>query len=161
MEKSFTVKVNDSFDFELEETAIEKLDFLKLSSTQFHVLNENKSYEVALENSDFISRNYQIRVNSNTYEVQITNDLDKLITAMGFSTGSEKKLNEINALMPGIILSVNVEVGQEVKEGETLLILEAMKMENAIGSPRDGIIKSVNIEKSGTVEKGALMIALE
>ena len=79
---------------------------------------------------------------------------------MGFSVGSGKKLNEIKAPMPGLILSLNIEIGKTVKEGEVLLILEAMKMENAICAPRDGIIKSINIESGKTVEKGELLIEM-
>ena len=62
--------------------------------------------------------------------------------------------------MPGLILSVNVKEGQDVLEGETLLILEAMKMENAISAPKDGIIKAIAVKIGGTVEKGALMIEM-
>jgi len=63
--------------------------------------------------------------------------------------------------MPGFILDINIKEGQEVKEGDTLLILEAMKMENAITSPNKGVVKSVNIKKGETVEKGQLMIELQ
>ncbi len=80
---------------------------------------------------------------------------------MGFSIGSAKKANDIKAPMPGLILNVNVEEGQEVEEGETLLILEAMKMENAIGAPKNGTVKSINVKSNGTVEKGELMIEME
>ncbi len=79
---------------------------------------------------------------------------------MGFTIGLGKKANDIKAPMPGIILSINVKEGQEVKEGETLLILEAMKMENAIGSPKDGVIKSIFIKSGETVEKGELLIEM-
>ena len=79
---------------------------------------------------------------------------------MGFTIGSSIKANSIKAPMPGIILSVNVEENQEVKEGETLLILEAMKMENAIIAPKDGVIKSIFIKSGKTVDKGELMIEM-
>ncbi|MHB1148545.1 MAG: biotin/lipoyl-containing protein, partial [Lutibacter sp.] len=71
-----------------------------------------------------------------------------------------KKENYIKAPMPGIILSINVMEGQEVKEGDTLLILEAMKMENAISAPKDGVIKSIFIISGKTVDKGELMIEM-
>ena len=64
----------------------------------------------------------------------------------------------IKAPMPGLILEINVKVGQEVKEDEPLLILEAMKMENIITSPRDGIIKSISVNKTDAVEKNQLLI---
>ncbi|MCL4140359.1 UNVERIFIED_CONTAM: hypothetical protein GTU68_048933 [Idotea baltica] len=63
--------------------------------------------------------------------------------------------------MPGLLLAINVEVGQNVKEDDSLLILEAMKMENVITSPRNGIIKSINAVKGNTVDKGTLLIEFE
>jgi biotin carboxyl carrier protein len=161
MEKKYTAKVNENYTFELTELILEELDILRRSDTAFHVISDKKNHEVVLENADFLKKTYQLQVNNTRYTVTLMDDLDQLIKSMGFSTGSGKKLNEIKAPMPGIILSVSASVGQEVKEGETLLILEAMKMENAIGAPRDGIIKEVNVSQGGTVEKGALMISLE
>jgi len=87
--------------------------------------------------------------------------LDLLIKQMGFSLGKSKTVNEIKAPMPGLILDIAVEVGQEVHEDDSLLVLEAMKMENNITSPRDGVIKSINIKKGDAVDKGALLIEFE
>jgi len=63
--------------------------------------------------------------------------------------------------MPGLILEINVEVDQEVNENDTLLILEAMKMENVITSPRSGIIKSISVNKGEAVEKNQLLIEFQ
>ena len=71
--------------------------------------------------------------------------------------GGEK----ITAPMPGNILSVNVAVGDTVKRGQVLLILEAMKMENEIMSPCDGVIASVNTSKGSAVESGALLCVIQ
>jgi len=154
------VKVNDSHEFEFKSSDIEKLDLLKRSETKFHVLEKNKSFAVKLEKSNFNHREYVVRVNSNRYTVKISNDTDLLIKQMGFTFGSSIKANSVKAPMPGIILSINVKENQEVKEGETLLILEAMKMENAIIAPKDGIIKSILIKSGETVDKGELMIEM-
>jgi biotin carboxyl carrier protein len=160
MDKNFKVKVDESFEFDLKSSDAEKLDLLKLEKTKFHVINNHKSFNIQLEKSDFYNKEYAIKVNSKNYAVKISNELDLLIKEMGFSVGNAKKANDIKAPMPGLILSVNVKEGQEVVEGETLLILEAMKMENAIGAPKDGIIKSVFVKSGGTVEKGELMIEM-
>jgi len=58
-----------------------------------------------------------------------------------------------------VILSILVEEGQEIKKGEALLILEAMKMENMIKSPTDGIVTSISIEKDQSVEKNETLIS--
>ena len=155
------VKVNESHEFEFDSSDLEKLDLLKRSASKFHVIEKNKSFAVKLEKSDFKNREYVVSVNSNSYTINISNGIDQLIKEMGFTIGSSIKANSIKAPMPGIILSVNVEENQEVKEGETLLILEAMKMENAIGAPKDGVIKSIFIKSGETVDKSELLIEME
>ena len=154
------VKVNDSHEFEFNSSDVEKLDLLKRSASKFHVISKNKSYNIKLEKSDFNNREYVININANNFTVKISNEIDQLIKEMGFTIGSSIKANRIKAPMPGIILSVNVEENQEVKEGETLLILEAMKMENAISAPKAGIIKSIYAKSGETVEKGVLLIEM-
>jgi len=160
MDKNFKVKVNETIEYDFNSSDLENLDLLKLSDSSFHVLDANKSYAVSLEESNFNNKSYTVNVNSNKYAVKISNSFDALIKEMGFSIKTSKKVNDIKAPMPGVILSINVKEGQEVKEGETLIILEAMKMENAIGAPKDGVIKSINVKSGGTVEKGELMIEM-
>ena len=91
----------------------------------------------------------------------IQDHLDQLIKSMGFQVGSSKHINQIKAPMPGLILDIPVNSGEEIKEGELLLILEAMKMENSIVSPINGRIKNVSVEKGTTVTKNQLLIEFE
>ena len=67
----------------------------------------------------------------------------------------------VTAPMPGTILAVNVAVGDTVKKGDVLMILEAMKMENEINSPRDGKIVAVNTSKGSMVESGAQLCVIQ
>ena len=154
------VKVNDSHEFEFKSSDVEKLDLLKRSASKFHVISKNKSFDIKLEKADFNIREYVISVNTNNYTIKISNEIDQLIKEMGFTIGASVKANNIKAPMPGIILSGNVEENQEVKEGETLLILEAMKMDNAIRATKSGFIKSIYAKSGETVEKGALLIEM-
>lgn len=71
--------------------------------------------------------------------------------------GGEK----VNAPMPGTILSVNVKVGDVVKEGQLLVVLEAMKMENEILAPVDGTVTFVGVNQGATVESGAAICVIE
>ena len=66
----------------------------------------------------------------------------------------------VTAPMPGNILKVNVTAGQAVKEGDLLLVLEAMKMENEIFAPKDGTVAQVLVSKGSTVDTGATMVVL-
>ena len=66
----------------------------------------------------------------------------------------------VNAPMPGNILDVRVKPGDSVKAGDTLLILEAMKMENEISAPQDGTIASIDVRKGDVVDSGALLCTM-
>ncbi|WP_298236745.1 acetyl-CoA carboxylase biotin carboxyl carrier protein subunit [uncultured Algibacter sp.] len=161
MSKNFNACVNNSFDFEITTADLSKIDSLKLTDSKHHILSDNKSYNTEVIATDFNKKSYKVKVNNNTYNVNIFNELDVLIKKMGFSVGSTKQVNFIKAPMPGLILEINIKVGQEVKENDPLLILEAMKMENIITSPRDGIIKSIDAKKGDAVEKNQLLINFE
>ena len=67
---------------------------------------------------------------------------------------------KVNAPMPGTILKVNVTVGQAVKSGDSLCVLEAMKMENDIPAPKDGTVASIEITKGASVQSGDVLITL-
>jgi len=161
MEKKYKVKVNDTFEYNFTEGQITSLDIQEVSSTKFHVLKENCSFKAEIITSDFLKKNYTVKINSNIYEIDISNQLDLLIQEMGLSLGSAQVINDIKAPMPGLILDVLVQVGDTVKEGDYLLVLEAMKMENTLTALGDGVVKSVSVIKGEKVEKNQLLIEIE
>ena len=67
---------------------------------------------------------------------------------------------KVTSPMPGTILKIDVTVGQTVKKGDTLCVLEAMKMENAIPAPEDGTVASINVQKGASVNAGDLLVSL-
>jgi biotin carboxyl carrier protein len=66
----------------------------------------------------------------------------------------------VKSPLPGVILSVDCKVGDTVKRGQKILVLEAMKMENAIPAPQDGTVSSVNVTKGASVNAGDLLVSL-
>lgn len=161
MNQSFKVKVNDTFDFDFSKTHIDSLDVAQNENREFHVLHHNKTHNARVIASNFNEKQYCIEVNGTEYTIDIANPLDQLIKSLGFSVGMGKQVNAIKAPMPGLILEINVEVGQTVVENDQLLILEAMKMENSIVSPRDGVIKSIVVTQGEAIEKMQLLIEFE
>lgn len=157
----YKIKVNAIHSFDVTKETMETLDAIKTSTNNYHVIHDSISMKASVVNSNFYQKKYSVKVNNNTYEVEINNALDQQIEALGFEVGKSKKVNNVKAPMPGLILEISVKEGQEVKEDDTLLILEAMKMENVITSPRDGIIKSVYLKQGETVEKNTLLIEFE
>jgi acetyl/propionyl-CoA carboxylase alpha subunit len=94
-------------------------------------------------------------------EVIVFDERALLLDKMGMNTGDSGADLRLCAPMPGKVLSVLVEAGQDVKVGDSLLILEAMKMENVIKSAVDGTIEDVNAKAGLAVEKGELLVAFK
>ncbi|QYJ69239.1 acetyl-CoA carboxylase biotin carboxyl carrier protein subunit [Flavobacterium litorale] len=161
MSDAYKLTVNGSTTFDVTETQLAELDIISTGTANFHILKANKPFKAAVTHTDFLKKEYTVTVNNNTYTVNIANQLDQLIKEMGFEIGTAKQVNEIKAPIPGLILEINVTVGQEVQEGDNLLILEAMKMENTFQSPRAGVIKAIAVTKGDAVDKGQLLIEFE
>lgn len=161
MQKLFKATVNQNKIFDISKQQAASLDVIAVSDKDFHLLHNNKSFQVQVVSTDFNQKKYTLLVNNTWHEVQIGNELDQQIAAMGFELGAAKQINAIKAPMPGLILEINVVIGQEVQENELLLILEAMKMENSFTSPRQGVIKSIAVSKGDAVDKGQLLIEFE
>ncbi|KPM31669.1 Biotin carboxyl carrier protein of methylmalonyl-CoA decarboxylase [Croceitalea dokdonensis DOKDO 023] len=161
MEKNYKVKVNGEFEFDLTKKDVDALDILKTANGDYHLLDNHSSNQVSMQKTDFVQRAYHVKINHAIFEVEIRTPLDGLISSMGYVFGANKKVANIDAPMPGLILEVLVKVGQEVKENDPLLILEAMKMENVINSPRDGVIQSISVNQGDTVEKNHTLITFE
>lgn len=161
MSHNFKSRVNNKWEYDIREDDIQSLDMVKVMDKKFHLLKNQQSFQGEIINSDFNNRNYQVLVNGSVYDVKINNELDQLIKNMGFSTGSTKNVKLIKAPMPGVVLQVNVSVGQEVQEDESLVILEAMKMESSLVAPSSGIVKTISVASGDTVEKEQLLIEFE
>jgi len=161
MDQKFNIIVNGNTKFSLSEQDLQKVDILQTAATNYHILKEDKPFTVSMVHSNFQKRTYVVKVGNETYEVVIENALDMQISNMGFSLGASKNVSTIVAPMPGLVLEIPIEVGQQVNEDDPLLILEAMKMENVLSSPREGVIKNISVAKGDTVEKKQLLITFE
>ena len=157
----YQVNVNETVDLSFSQDNLDTLDAIKIADSKYHILHDGKSYNVQIIEGNFNQKTYKVKVNNSTYNINISNNLDQLIKDLGFEIGASKKVDKITAPMPGLILDIPVNVGDEVQENDPLLILEAMKMENIISSPREGIIKAIAAIKGDAVEKNQLLIEFE
>ncbi|MFN8287636.1 MAG: acetyl-CoA carboxylase biotin carboxyl carrier protein subunit [Chitinophagales bacterium] len=142
---------------ELDGKAVE-WDIIEVRENTFHILKDNKSYNATLISFNAEEKTMVVNVNGNDYEISIKDKYDLLLQQLGISAKSSSAVQSIKAPMPGLIINVVAKEGDEVKKGDTLLILEAMKMENVLKSPRDGVIKKVKAELKQTVEKNQVLI---
>lgn len=118
-------------------------------------------------------KNYTITVNGNVYDVTVEEGASNgapvaaapavkktaPAPAAPVSAGAQGSV-KVNAPMQGKIVSVKASVGQAVKKGDVILILEAMKMENEVVAPQDGTVASINVSDGDKVESGAVVATL-
>lgn len=158
--KTYMVKANE-FVFTFNQEEIDKADFIKKNPTEFNLIRNNRSVNAKLLESDITGKEVKIEVDGETFELVIKDELDQMLDRMGFSTVSSKHIKEIKAPMPGLVLEVAVKEGQEVEEGEKILILEAMKMENSIMIHTNARIKRIAVSAGQAVDKGKVLVELE
>lgn len=156
----FQVKVND-FVFSFSQDEIDDANFLPLSETKFHLLKDHRSVNAELFEEDDFAKHQVLEIEGEKYTVQIMDELDQMLDTMGYSSDTGKQIKEIKAPMPGLVLQVYVAEGQQLKEGEKMLVLVAMKMENSILVHEDATIKHIAVSAGQAVEKGQLLVVLE
>jgi biotin carboxyl carrier protein len=157
----FSVTINGEKELMVSPSAVEELDVLHDVDQLYHILDQQKAYKAEVVDKNFADKTFVIKVNGNAYTVKIADKYDRLIKEIGMTIGQGTKANNIKSPMPGLVLSINVAVGDTLKKGETVLILEAMKMENLIKAPADVMVKSIKINQGQAVEKGQLLVEFE
>jgi biotin carboxyl carrier protein len=157
--KDYKVRVNDSFEF--ESLSLDDFDVVPIGHNKFHILRNNQSYHGEVVSADFARKLVSLRINGTTYQVSLSDPLDQLVRELGLTAVSAQVVKEIKAPMPGLVLDIHIQEGDTVEQGNALLILEAMKMENVIKSPGKGIVKAVHVKKGQPVEKNQLLLEME
>jgi biotin carboxyl carrier protein len=152
------LKHSDSFFEGTLNEALVKGDLLKINDHQYHLMYHEKSYNIEVIKLNAEEKTLVLKVNSVKFNLQLKDKYDDLLHSLGLDNLTAKKVNEIKAPMPGMVLKILVKDGDEVKKGDPLLVLEAMKMENILKSPTDGVIKKIAALTGVAVEKNQLLI---
>lgn len=159
--KEFKVEFDKTTDYGFLNGERFDWDVAKINDTTFHVIKNNKSYNIEVLKLKTDSKEVFLKVNGNKYKYQVKDKFDELLKSLGMDNLASAKVSDLKAPMPGLVLEISVEVGQTIVKGDTLLILEAMKMENVIKSPTDGVIKSIVAKKGEAVEKNQVLLNFE
>ena len=124
-----------------------------------HLLVDGRSYALAATAAERRGR-WHIGVGAERFTADATDERTRAIREM---TGGADDVADktIVAPMPGLVVKVEVEVGQAVKAGQGVVVVEAMKMENELKAPADGVIAKIEVQPGQTVDKGAVLLVLE
>ena len=168
---TYFATVNDSPDMEfkveiLEDGPIKKVsvngtvydvDYNLGGDTIHSIIMNHKSHGVQI--SSVGDSTYEVKNKGDYFQVQVIDELKKLRLSRTSSKTVGRQV--IQAQMPGVIQKVYVKVGDEVKAGDPLCVLVAMKMENEIRTPIDGVVKEVYVNETDKVSVGDKMLVVE
>lgn len=162
----YQIRVNDKYDFDIttdKQSIVNgeliEMDSVSLNKNTTNILYNNKSYNVEVVSLNVLEKIAVVKVNGSIYSLTIKDQFDQLLKQLGMDNLAASKILQVKAPMPGLVLSVLISEGDEVKKGDKLLVLEAMKMENMIKSPTAGVVKKIEIKQGDKVEKNQLLIS--
>jgi biotin carboxyl carrier protein len=133
-------------------------DITPLGPNKYHIIKDDKSFTAELVESDYQAKTFTFKINGVKQTVSVKDRFDLLLDKLGMSNANAQKVNDVKAPMPGLILEIKVQPGQEVKKGDPIMILEAMKMENILKSPGDGVVREIKVAVKQNVEKNQILI---
>lgn len=161
----YKVNVNDSsFEVKLKDDQIDidgqqfEWDIAKINDQSYHIIKDNKSYRAEIVSADLKNKSITLKINGNKYDIALKDKFDLLLEKLGMDVAASAQMNDVKAPMPGLIFEIQVSEGDEVKKGDPIMILEAMKMENVIKADGDGVVKSVKVKKGDSVEKNQVLV---
>ena len=130
---------------------------------RYSLLIDGKSYDVyarQVTKPDSNGYFYEIFLAGQRFEVHVEDEREKAL-AGSIKSAHETGAASVRAPMPGLVLGIPLEAGAQVERGQTVAILEAMKMENDLASPISGTIKEVRVSKGQTVNQGDVLVVVE
>ncbi len=133
-------------------------DVQHIKEGSYHVLYNQRSYQVEIVQANYAEKQFTLLINGQKHTLNVKDRFDTLLQSLGLDMAAAK-VADVKAPMPGLVLQILAESGSEVKKGDALLILEAMKMENIIKSPADGVVRSIAIKQGQAVEKNQVLLS--
>ena len=158
-DNSSVAKILDD-EFILIDDIKKNYSLTELENNKYLLKIDNKIYEATLLSNS--NGTLELFLDHKTYKISVLTSLqEKALKLIQESEGSKSHQTNVKSPMPGLVLKMNKNVGDKVLKGETVLVLEAMKMENDIKSPVDGQITELNIKPGLAIEKNILLFSIK
>ena len=132
-------------------------DVVMVENGVYSIIIDNKSYNIELIRND--NKNYLVNTYSKSYDVEIVDAESKYLKSRRRDDGHEEAV--ISSPMPGKIVKVLVKVGDEVKAGDTVIIVSAMKMESEYKVKKDRVIKEIKVKEGDTIQAHQPLVIIE
>lgn len=135
-----------------------EVDFRAMGPSLYSILMENLSHELVIEERD--EGDIEVQLRGRLYTGKVLDERAQLMAQRSGGMVAESGEATIKSPMPGLVVAIPVEVGQTVTAGQTVVILESMKMQNELKSPRDGVIQSIAVQAGQSVEQNKPLLVI-
>jgi biotin carboxyl carrier protein len=155
--KEFTIEIIDQSHITVDGVVYE-LDFSVVSGQPvFSLLLDGKSYEAYIYPDE---EGWEVLLQGDLFLVQVEDERERRLRAAFGGSPAQTGEFHLKAPMPGLVISIPVEEGQQIHKGQVLVILESMKMQNELKSPRDGRVARLRIKRGDSVERKQTLLSV-
>jgi len=156
-DQEFEIEIVDERHIRIGDRLLE-VDFETVSGQPvFSLILDGKSHEAFVYQGD---EDWEVLIRGRQYQVNIEDEREKRLKASAGAGSMEGGEFHLKAPMPGLVVAVLMEEGQDVKKGQVMLILESMKMQNELKAPRDGIMGRVRVKAGESVEQRQTLLSV-
>jgi len=162
-ETTLNIEVSEKdVKFNEQENSPYEYKFITDELLQIRLNNQNYLFKSeTLTDSDIKNTEFMIRHDSKYFNMICKNELELLTEKFAKSRVGSKIKNELLSPMPGSIVKINIKEGDDIKKGDVLIVLEAMKMENELKATSDCKVQKILVEEKMSVDKNHLLIKFE
>ena len=155
-ERQYTIEINRDDQITIDGVA-QPIDLRVIDEATFSLLINNASHEALVETSN---GEVQVLLRGRLYAARVEDERASRLSQSGGGWHAGSGEVTIKSPMPGLIVAIAVREGQAVKKGQTVVVLESMKMENELKAPRDGTIASIKVSPRQSVEQHQSLVVL-
>lgn len=135
------------------------VDFLPFGDSAMHsIIMDNLSYEALVE--ERAKNVYEVLMGGRLYTAEVLDERAQLMALRSAGFPADSGEISIRSPMPGLVVDVPVSEGQEVAAGQTVIILESMKMQNELKAPRAGVVQRISVQAGQSVEQNKALITI-
>lgn len=154
--KQFEIEIRDDGSVLVNGEA-RSVDFLPMGPSFYSMIMDYRSIEAAIDEHH---GDYSVLMRGRMYEGSVMDERAQLLLSRQGGKVADTGEISIQAPMPGLIVEISVAEGQEVKEGQTIIILESMKMQNELKAPRDGVVQRISVTPGQSVEQKRVLMTI-
>lgn len=158
---NYRADVDSYGEIDLKREEIEALDLVNGSKGELHVIRDDRSFHIKVLAADQRNKTYTLRINGQNVKVTLYDKYQVLVHNMGLDVDDKQASGDVVAPMPGLVIDIRCKEGDVINEGDALVILEAMKMENVLVAHGGGTVAAIKVKPGDAVDKGQVLIELQ